>query len=354
MKTIQRIYTYLVWLVSMEVVVWSAIDLGRTFVTSPDAEKRLDELARSSAFLLVGLLVFVLHAWIARRQAAADDEERFSRTRATMLYGASLGLGIPAIQNLMAVLERLIAPLLKVDPQRISIGGYQTWPENLIAILVNVLAAWLVHRMIQADWLAQPKGDSYAEMRRAWRYLWLVYSVILTYIGSVQLLYYLLWMAGSRKYESRSALVDGLILLPVGIALWAVWWNHIQRTLEDRTEARSTFRLVVLYLFTFVFVVMAIFGGINFLERVLRGWLDALKIKEFIDTIDGPLSGVLPAAAVWLFFSRVLRREVDAEPDLPRRAAMRRLYIWLKPSWGVFRWGKAIPKKRSATGWHAC
>ncbi|NOQ40817.1 MAG: hypothetical protein GQ562_10935, partial [Anaerolineales bacterium] len=68
MKTIRRLYIYLVTLISLEVVVWALITLSRS-IFEEGFTHAADSLAGGLAFILVGLPVFFFHWWMAQRDA---------------------------------------------------------------------------------------------------------------------------------------------------------------------------------------------------------------------------------------------------------------------------------------------
>lgn len=329
MKTIQRIYIYMVWLVSMELAIWASIHLGRTVFGSAELSTQTDDLASSSAFLLVALPISLLHWWLAKRRALSDLEERFARTRATFLYAASLAMGLPAVQNLLAIQQRLFAIWFKVDPTRVALGSYQTWTDNIIAVIVNLAAALWVHRVLRNDWQTYPQQDNYLEMRRVWRYLWLVYGIVLTVIGVGSLLFHWFSILGQVDLTSTTNQVNGISFLLVGSALWYSWWRFIQHNLSQPAEARSTFRLVMLYLLAFVSVVIALFSSMAMLNEAIQTFFEHGSWQTFFTSINEPLSVAIPTAGVWAFYSRVLKQDLARVPDLPRRAALRRIYHYL-------------------------
>lgn len=328
MKTIQRIYLYMVWLVSLELAVWAAIHLGRTVFGGTELSTQTDELASSSAFLLVALPISLLHWWLARRRAMTGVEERFARTRATFLYAASLALWLPALQNLIAMLQRLLALWFKADPTRVALGSYQTWTDNIIAIIVNVAVAYWVQRVLDNDWQAGPQQDNYPEMRRVWRYLWLVYGIVLSVIGVDSLLFHWFSKLGHVNLTHTANQVNGISFLLVGGALWYGWWRFIQNSLKQPPEARATFRLVMLYLLAFISVVITLFSSMAMLSEAIQTIFEHGSWQNFFTAISEPLSVAIPTAAVWAFYSNVLRQDLEAVPDLPRRAALRRLYLY--------------------------
>ncbi|MFC1936279.1 DUF5671 domain-containing protein [Chloroflexota bacterium] len=330
MKTVRRIYIYVVALVSLEVVAWAVIGLGRTLFAKKVIGGSVEQLAGAISLVLVGVPVFLVHWWLAQRDASREPEEHFSGVRALFLYAASLSLGIPIIQNLMAILARALALLLELNPFDLFIGGDQSWSDNLVAVAVNALLLVYIHYVLRADWAAGPQGDGFSNFRRAWRYVWMLYSLVMACAGVQQLLHYILALVDAIGKRGGSILMDGLTLLLVGVPLWVAAWRHIQATLGDPAERRSILRMIVMYAVTFIGVVTALFASGAVLSELLYLAFSAFeKSSGWLNRIVGPLSVALPAVVVWVFYSRVLHAEVDALPDEPRRAAMRRLYAYV-------------------------
>src|SRR5512137_511993 len=125
MKTIRRLYFYAIALVSLEVVLWGLINLLRTALAA-DIVPGVETLAQALALILVGVPIFLLHwTWI-QRAAQRDEEEHTATLRAVFLYGALLILLIPAAQNSLALIDRLLLEGSGMSPYRAIFGGTQS------------------------------------------------------------------------------------------------------------------------------------------------------------------------------------------------------------------------------------
>ena len=251
MKTIRRIYIYAVAFVSLEVVVWAVISLGRTLFADELIGGDVGQLAGALAFVLVGLPVFILHWWLAQRDSAKSSQEHFSAVRALFLYAASLSLGIPVIQNLLAIVQRLLALLFSVDVNDVMIGGGQTWADNLVAIVVNALFFWYIHSIINKDWGDGPEGAAYVNLRRAWRYIWALYGLVYTFFGVHEIIFYTLGLNNALVITGNNLAINGISFSLFGGVTWYLWWNHIQKSLVEPAEKESMLRLIILYAVSF-------------------------------------------------------------------------------------------------------
>src|SRR5512138_3654017 len=107
MKSIRRLYFYLVALISIEVVLWGLVGLLRSLIDQTIAGGA-DALARALALILVGMPIFLIHWLWAQRVSARDEEERTATLRAIFFYAVLLGTLIPVAQNLLSFLDRAL------------------------------------------------------------------------------------------------------------------------------------------------------------------------------------------------------------------------------------------------------
>ena len=194
MKTIQRIYLYAVSLISMEVVLWGMIGLARS-IFSDSSSGGVSQLSQALALILVGVPVFGIHWWAAQRSANQDEEERSSGVRALFLYAVLLGLLIPFSQNGLAVLNRLVTNLFNIPSSRALIGGYQSLSDNLIAALFNGFVAVYFLNILKKDWLEVSNKAALTLTRRIYRYIWVLYSLVMAIAGVNQILRYIFSLA---------------------------------------------------------------------------------------------------------------------------------------------------------------
>ena len=100
MKSIRRLYFYLVALISIEVVLWGLVSLLRSIVDQT-ISGGADALAQALALILVGVPIFLIHWLWAQRAAARDEEEKTATIRAAFFYAILLGTSIPVAQNML-------------------------------------------------------------------------------------------------------------------------------------------------------------------------------------------------------------------------------------------------------------
>ena len=166
MRTIRRLYFYLVTLISLEVVIWGLVNLLRTTVDLLPGKGSANLLSNGLSLVLVGLPIGLLHWYFAQREALKDEEERTTRIRALFFYALRAALLVPVVQSLIAILSRILLPLFSELPGRAFFGSNGTAVDNLIAIAVNLAAFAYVERRLQDDWKAGLPDNHLAEVRR--------------------------------------------------------------------------------------------------------------------------------------------------------------------------------------------
>jgi hypothetical protein len=336
MRTIRRLYIYAVSFISLEVVLWGLIGLARSAFSGDQIGSDATRLASALALILVGVPVFLLHWWLAQRSIRNDDEERFSRLRAIFLYGALLATLIPIAQNTLALINNIWLHIFDLPSGLAILGGDQIWSDNLIAIVMNGLIAAYVYSVLRKDWGADPRGDDFPETRRLYRYIWLVYGLVMMVGGAIQVLSSLFQTAEVVGSGSQGLLPNGLSFLMTGIPIWILSWRITQLSLTEPAEQNSQIRLVLLYALSLIGVagVLASVGQIlNTLLQLIFG--EPLSFSEFIFEIGDPLAIALTLGGLWGYYGRSLTATVGSLPDTPRRAGLRRLYYYILSAFGL-------------------
>jgi hypothetical protein len=330
MRSIRRLYLYAVAFISLEVVLWGLIGLARS-TFSPDLVAGPGNLARALALILVGVPIFGLHWGFAQRSAALESEERTAGLRAVFLYGVMLATLLPVVQNTLALVNRLLVTAAGLDPWQAALGRGQTWGDNLIAILMNLVVAVYFYSIQRRDWQEITGKEAIADVRRLYRYIWVAYGLGLSVFGLQQILRFVFELRPDELgLVMRAWLLNGLALTLVGTPLWVFTWKIVQDSLVEQAERLSSLRLGVLYLLSLagVFTVLTSAGMV--LNAVLRAILgEAMTLTGLMNQVSGPLSMGLPLAGVWAYYGHWLNRDMAGLADTPRRAGLRRLYNYI-------------------------
>jgi hypothetical protein len=344
MRTIRRLYFYAVALISLEVVIWGLIGLLRSIFSSR-LVNTADALAQALALVLVGVPIFLFHWLWTQRAAARDEEERTASLRAIFFYAVLIGTLIPVIQNLLAFVNRVALGVSELPVSRALLGGSQTWQDNLIAIFINGVVALYFWNILRGEWKSLPEIENFADVRRLYRYLWLLYSLLMTVYGAQQILRYIFYIPAPTFLlgeVGREMFVNGLSLLLVGTPLWVYTWRICQEALSvsspqgDSAERESNLRLGVLYLLSLGGVITVLSAGGTLLDIILRRLLgETMTGYEFLQQIGGPISLGVPLAGVWAYYGGWLKHQIQLEPDPTRRAGKKRLFFYILSALGL-------------------
>jgi hypothetical protein len=327
-KSIRRLYFYLVALISVEIVLWGLVSLLRSMVDQT-ISGGADALAQALALILVGVPIFLVHWLWAQRSSARDEEEKTATIRAAFFYAILLGTLIPVAQNLLSFVDRSLVQVTGLGVERaFSSFREQTLADNLIAIVMNGIVAGYFWNILRGEWAALPDKENFTEVRRLYRYIWMLYGLLLTVFGAQQILRFLLDIPGDVLGDLGSSIaVNGVALLLVGTPLWAYSWRLIQDSLVDPAEMGSLLRLGILYLLALGGVITVITTAFMVVKAVLTWLLGAdWTLQYFAQQIGGPISIGVPLGLVWAYYGYWLKRHIESVSDPVRQAAMRRLY----------------------------
>ncbi len=336
MKTVRRLYFYAVALISVEVVLWGLINLLRSIVDET-LGGAAEALASALALVLVGVPIFLFHWLWSQRSSARDEDEKSAGLRAVFFYAILLGTLIPAVQNLLALINRIFLGAVKLDPSRAILGGSQTWPDNLIAILMNGLVAVYFWNVLRSEWMTLPGKENFADVRRLYRYLWVLYGLSMTVFGAQQTLHFLFYVSSDVLGDiGRETLVNGLALLVVGTPLWFYAWRAVQNSLAEAAEQDSNLRLGVLYLLALGGVITVLTTATIAVDLLLRQLLGAdIATTDFIHQLGNQISIGVPLGAIWAYYGHWLNRHIEEIPDPVRQAGMKRIYFYLLSAIGL-------------------
>ncbi len=328
MKTIRRIYFYLVTLISVLSLTWGITNLLRSLTSSQFVGSQSDILSTGLAQILVSIPIFLLHWFIVQRDAQNSEEEKSSLIRGMYFYGILLASLIPVVQNLIALLNRLLLQAAQINPAQALLGGYQTLSDNLIAIGVNLILAVYFYRVLQSDWESSTDTESLTDLRRIYRYIWMLYSLGLTIIGVQKLVVYMLaWQPILFPSSGKEQFINALTLLLIGTPLWLYWWRLIQSAIHREEERHSTVRILILYALTLAgAITFSINAGAIFYRLLQAALGQSTTFQELLSKISSPLSLALIFGVLWAYFSGILKNNIAAEKEQAKQAAMHRIY----------------------------
>ena len=331
MKSIRRLYFYLVAFISIEVVLWGLVGLLRS-IAEDTISGGADALAQALALVLVGVPIFLFHWLWVQRAAAREEEEKTATLRAVFFYAILLATLIPVVQNLLSFIDRALVQGAGLGVGRAFVlFREQTLADNLIAIVMNGIVAAYFWNILREEWPTLPDKENFTEVRRLYRYIWMLYGLLMTVFGAQQVLRFLFYIPGDVIGElGREVVVNGIALLVVGTPIWVYSWKVIQASLVDPAEMGSILRLGILYLLALGSVITVITTAFLVVNAILTWLLGAdWTFRDFIQQIGGPISIGLPLAMVWAYYGYWLKRHIEAAGERVRQAAMRRLYNYI-------------------------
>ncbi len=336
MKTIRRLYFYAVAFISIEVVLWGMIGLLRSILKTEEIVNSASSLAQALALILVGVPIFLIHWLWAQRVSAKDEEENTASIRAVFLYGILLATLIPAVQNLLALFDRTFLSAADLYTYRAIVGGSQTWLDNLIAIVINLLIAAYFWNILKTNWRLA-STEAFGEIRRLYRFIWMLYGLLMTVYGAQQALSFAFTLSSSMFGNvGREVVVNAIALLVVGTPIWYFSWRILQDALAESDEKESYLRLGILYLLTIGSVIVTLVAGGNLIYLLLRQLFgEGLSWTEFIQGLGGPISIAVPFGVVWAYYDRWLSQQFAFDENLPRRAGKQRLFTYILSLLGI-------------------
>jgi hypothetical protein len=332
MKTIRRLYFYAVAIISIEVVIWGAISLLRSIFSTNKIVDNASTLAQALSLILVGVPIFLVHWLWTQRVSARDDEEKTASIRAVFLYGILLGTLIPAVQNLLALIDRTFLATANLYTSRAILGGSQTWIDNLIAIVINLLLSAYFWNILKEEWRTLAETENFAEIRRLYRFVWVLYGLLMTIFGAQQALDYAFTLSTENVLGAigRETVVNAIALLVVGAPVWFFSWRILQNVLPDHAERESYLRLGILYLLSIGGVIVVLTAGGSLIYMILMHLFgDGRNFAEFMQNIGGPISIGVPFGVVWAYYGKWLNQQFAFDEDAPRRAGKQRLYFYI-------------------------
>jgi len=315
------------------VVLWGLINLLRSTVNQTvSSGGGAETMARALALILVGVPIFLVHWLWAQRASAREEEEKTASLRAIFLYAILLATLIPAVQNTLSFIDRALIQTTGLRPERAFSGfSQQTLADNFIAVIMNGIVAAYFWNILRGEWATLTDKQNFSDVRRLYRYIWMLYGLLMTVFGAQQALRFLFYIPGDILGElGREVVVNGTALLLIGTPVWALSWRVIQDSLIDPAERGSNLRLGILYLLALGGVVTILTAAWNVTELILTSLLGGeTSFRAFAREISGPLSIGIPLGIVWAYYGHWLNRHIDSIGDKAREAGMKRLYHYV-------------------------
>jgi Domain of unknown function (DUF5671) len=339
---LRRLYLYLVSAAALGTLAAGLSALGFNVLlfvfNDPNADAARGALAGATAATVVGLLVWGVHFWFARRYAHRDPAERASAIRRLYVYWACLVMSIGAAIALDTAISNYLHPILDctVNPQvLISIYCGPTagaLPAIQAAWITLVLGAfWALHyRIAVRDRAAVGEQGRSASLRRWYMYPAVLVGLLMTLSGATSLLI-LVWLRllnSSLGTDQGRYIGDAVGLLAGGLLLWGFHARVLaQRYLED--DRKSTLRALEGFIAVAISMVFALIGAAQILYYALARLIGVTNPgnvgNDVVAAMVAPVSVLVVYGAAWFLVRRRLARDTGSH-EVDRQAGVRRLY----------------------------
>jgi len=325
LRTIRRIYLYLVTFISLELMVWGLAQAGGILLNQ-GAGSAGDLFGNGLALFITGLPIFIIHWLLAQRDARLHPEGQPYPVRTVFLYIVSFICLFVALFSLLVLLNWVDAFWLRPNPPHSLLFNTSDGGKSLCAIFTN-LAAWSYFL-----WVRQKEKNLTPTVfvaQRLLRHVWFVLSLLLSLAGVAAMLTFLFSRPAMPASERFFGLSNGLSFTLVGLPL-LVWATiRLREGARSGSERLSSIRRVTVYSLAAAsaLICMASIGG---MLAGLSGWIMGASqtLKDFLNTQSQNLAWGLCTGAMWLIFHQTLLEDAELDPDPLHRAGLRRLYFY--------------------------
>lgn len=336
MKTVRRIYLYLVSGISLTAVTWAVIVLVRLVLSEEIGQGQIIELASLLAVIIVGLPIFLFHWLLAQRLASGDQAERASIVR-RIYFGVMMAVGAtPIISNIYRLVDNVLLAVL--GGTRREFYPYDlTTAEHLVAIIAWGIVWFYLWQQLQIDNRLVSYRDDYLGIRRLYSLGFSQAGLVMVSLGAIGLLQTLM-QSFATGINWRTPVADSSAQLLVGCAVWLVHWLPLQGAFSagEPAEERSVLRKIYLYLNIFAFSVMTVVSATMLLKRLFELALGAPPTDvPLLSQLSGPVPIIIVGGILWAYHGYVLRQDAEQAPEVPRQASVRRIYAYLVAAIGL-------------------
>lgn len=336
MTSIRRWYIYLVTFISLQALTWGLINLLQTLLVysrRADIAPGTDALSWQIAIIIVTLPVYLAHWLWAQRLAGRESAEQRSWVRGLYLHGTIISFLIPALTYGYSLLRLLFQLLLEGEsrPNYLQLTPGNEVLNYLLPLLVLAPLLFYHYRLVAAE---LPTAVFLTTTRRWHHFGFAAAGVTMTAIGAIVLLQWLLKQFGAETavINTTSPLPAELARLAIGLPLWLLFWRQAQTLFpQSPAEAHSTLRKFYLYLVIFVVALTAVAAATSILAGILRALLGLDPQGDIRD----PIAMIVVTAALWFYHAQILHQDIQASPEQPQQATIRRLYWYLIAAIGL-------------------
>ena len=340
MLTVRRLYILAAAFVGLLLFMHGSSELLRlVFLIIPqDVEFGLgsdwwrEQLSLNLAIVAVGTPLWIGH-WLWAQRLARETTEETSALRSLFFLGV---LGVTLIESAEAAGAILFIPFSRLA------GGLFSLPS-----LLDSLAELLIYGLLWAYHLRlrPPAHSQLGAAATITRWYWYAASfgslgILVTSIIPLlsTILQRLLGVASVDATWWELPVANNIAWVVVGSVGWTLHWTVIQHQIRgaESPELLSALRKVYLY----VMVGSAAAGALLAVGRILYlALLNVLGVVEdrlaFVDDAVWVVPVGIVAATGWYYHRYILQRDAALAAEVPRQAAIRRIYSYLLSAIGI-------------------
>ena len=340
MLTVRRLYILAAAFIGLLLFMHASSELLRlallTFPADSDFSLGSDwwreQLSLNLALIVVGTPLWLGH-WLWAQRLARDSAEETSALRSLFFLGV---LGVTFIETAAGAGEVLFVPLA-----RLAGNPFETaiLLDNLAEVVVYGLF-WTYH--IRQRPPAQLQSGAAATITRWYWYaasfgsLGIVVTSFIPLLTTILQRFMGVETANSTWWELPIA--NSVAWVIVGSVGWTYHWAMIQRRTAsaDSPELRSALRKVYLYLSVGIAAAGALLAVGRILYLILLNLLNVVEDRlAFLDNLAWVIPVALVAATGWFYHRYHLQHDAALVSELPRQAAIRRVYSYILTAIGI-------------------
>ena len=322
MKTIRRIYFYLLSFIGLQLIVWGLYILLSGIWTSSLIGFQ-DILPTGLSLVLIGLPVFIIHFRVVQKDAATDEEENDSLVRAIFLFLTQItalgAISIGAFNLLEQFINLIFFP---------STFDYRSLLDQIAIILLNLTVWWyLFSRLLPKEDYFQ-SNETYRITRRIYRYIWLVVATAITVINVQSQLSDIFrytvkdWLF---NYTNHSTLNISLII--VWTTIWAWTWNILINSFSKKEESQAAIRHILNLILSLITMATWLTSSGYFIFNLLTKLFEEEPVfYNFFYAFNIELSVFIPFFVLWLYYEQQLKYSLAELEDHNHQQLIKRIY----------------------------
>ncbi len=291
-----------------------------------------EQLSLNLALIAVGTPLWLGH-WLWAQRLARESTEQTSALRSLFFLGV---LGVTLIESAEAAGAILLIPFSRLA------GGLFSLPSLLdsLAELIIYGLFWVYH--IRQRPPVHLQTGAAATITRWYWYAASFGSVGIVVTSIIPLLTTIFQrILGIESVDAtwwELPVANNIAWVIVGSIGWAYHWAAIQQQMSDAhsPELRSALRKVYLYLMVGSAAAGALLAVGRILYLLLLSALGAVEDRlGFVDDLAWVVPVALVAATGWYYHRYNLHKDAALVSELPRQAAIRRIYAYLLTAIGI-------------------